>query len=139
MLVNMTVRCTRPSATWLSSPSRAGAAHTMSPVGAQGLNIALRDAVIAANHLVPVLTEATLDAGKLDAATRAIEAERLPEVAAIQRLQALPPRIVLNRAFWGEPLRALLAVLMRTSFVQRRAFATGRIFPFGTTEVTLRV
>ena len=31
------------------------AAHTMSPVGAQGLNIAIRDAVVAANHLVPAL------------------------------------------------------------------------------------
>ncbi|MGH7287746.1 MAG: FAD-dependent monooxygenase, partial [Myxococcota bacterium] len=31
------------------------AAHTMSPVGGQGLNVALRDAVVAANHLVPVL------------------------------------------------------------------------------------
>ena len=27
------------------------AAHTMSPVGAQGINMALRDAVVAANHL----------------------------------------------------------------------------------------
>src|SRR5262249_37384188 len=32
------------------------AAHPMSPVGGQGINIALRDALVAANHLVPVLT-----------------------------------------------------------------------------------
>src|SRR5262249_53446151 len=32
------------------------AAHPMSPVGGQGVNIALRDALVAANHLVPVLT-----------------------------------------------------------------------------------
>ena len=31
------------------------AAHAMSPVGGQGINIALRDAVVAANHLVPLL------------------------------------------------------------------------------------
>src|SRR6185503_18483078 len=32
------------------------AAHPMSPVGAQGINIALRDALVAANHLIPALT-----------------------------------------------------------------------------------
>lgn len=32
------------------------AAHPMSPVRAQGINLALRDAVVAANHLVPVLS-----------------------------------------------------------------------------------
>ena len=32
------------------------AAHPMSPVGGQGVNIALRDALVAANHLCPVLT-----------------------------------------------------------------------------------
>ena len=31
------------------------AAHRMSPVRAQGINLALRDAIVAANHLVPVL------------------------------------------------------------------------------------
>src|SRR5439155_790457 len=31
------------------------AAHPMSPVGAQGINLALRDAIVAANHLGPVL------------------------------------------------------------------------------------
>ena len=31
------------------------AAHTMSPVGGQGLNIAIRDAIVAANHLIPAL------------------------------------------------------------------------------------
>lgn len=115
------------------------AAHTMSPVGAQGLNIALRDAIVVANQLVPALSATTFDADRLDAAARAVEAERLPEVATIQRLQALPPRIVLNRARWAEPVRSAAAALLRTSFGQRRALAFGRVFPFGTTEVRLTV
>jgi len=115
------------------------AAHTMSPVGAQGLNIALRDAIVAANHLLPALSAASPDPAHMDAAARAIEAERLPEVATLQRLQALPPRVVLNRARWGEPLRATLATLLKSRFLQRRVLRAGRIFPFGTTEVKLRV
>ena len=31
------------------------AAHPMSPVGGQGINMALRDAIVAANHLLPAL------------------------------------------------------------------------------------
>src|SRR5262249_55940684 len=47
------------------------AAHPMSPVGGQGVNIALRDALVAANHLCPVLT-AGGDPTALDAAARQV-------------------------------------------------------------------
>src|SRR5205085_12172170 len=47
------------------------AAHPMSPVGAQGVNIALRDALVAANHLCPVLT-ANGDPAAIDAAARRV-------------------------------------------------------------------
>jgi hypothetical protein len=57
----------------------------------------------------------------------------------VQRLQALPPRIVLSRAWWGEPVRRLAALLARTSLGQRAAVARGRILPFGVTDVRLRV
>ena len=62
------------------------AAHPMSPVRAQGINLALRDAVVAANHLVPVLREGG-GPEALDAACRAAQAEREPEVARAQKLQ----------------------------------------------------
>jgi 2-polyprenyl-6-methoxyphenol hydroxylase-like FAD-dependent oxidoreductase len=62
------------------------AAHPMSPVRAQGINLALRDAVVAANHLVPVLREGG-GPEALDAACRAVQAEREPEVARAQKLQ----------------------------------------------------
>jgi 2-polyprenyl-6-methoxyphenol hydroxylase-like FAD-dependent oxidoreductase len=66
------------------------AAHPMSPVGGQGINMALRDAIVAANHLVPVL-RARPDPAALDAATARIEAERLPEIIVAQRLQTEKP------------------------------------------------
>jgi 2-polyprenyl-6-methoxyphenol hydroxylase-like FAD-dependent oxidoreductase len=114
------------------------AAHVMSPVGGQGLNIALRDVVEAANALVPALAgEARPE--DVDAACARVEAARLPEVTAIQRLQALPPRVILQRAWWGEPVRRLLAAMLRTRPVQRTALANARVFAFGRGEVRLRV
>jgi 2-polyprenyl-6-methoxyphenol hydroxylase-like FAD-dependent oxidoreductase len=62
------------------------AAHPMSPVGAQGINIALRDAIVMANHLGPELLRAA-DGSALDAAAQAFEAERRPEVTKIQAQQ----------------------------------------------------
>ena len=62
------------------------AAHPMSPVRAQGINLALRDAVVAANHLVPVLRKGA-EPSALDAACRAVQAEREPEIVRAQKLQ----------------------------------------------------
>jgi 2-polyprenyl-6-methoxyphenol hydroxylase-like FAD-dependent oxidoreductase len=85
------------------------AAHTMSPVGAQGLNTAIRDALVAANHLVPVL-EGGAAPEALDRAAAAVEAERRHEVAVTQRAQRLAPYVVLrdglaNRLFYGLVVR----------------------------------
>jgi 2-polyprenyl-6-methoxyphenol hydroxylase-like FAD-dependent oxidoreductase len=115
------------------------AAHTMSPVGGQGLNIALRDAIVAANHLVPVLAEGAVDAARVDAAGVEIERERTPEVQEIQRLQAFPPRVVLSRAWWGEPVRRLAAALLRAGLGGAPALRIVRAFAFGLGEVRLRV
>ena len=51
------------------------AAHTMSPVGGQGLNIAIRDAIVTANHLVGPLTGSSAPI-TIDEAARRIEQER---------------------------------------------------------------
>jgi 2-polyprenyl-6-methoxyphenol hydroxylase-like FAD-dependent oxidoreductase len=115
------------------------AAHTMSPVGGQGVNVALRDAIVAANHLVPVLSAPTLDRGALEGAQRAIERERMREVEPIQSRQTLPPRVVLSRAWWGEPVRTLLGFLLRRRFVQSRVLGPNDPFLFGVTDVQLRV
>ena len=110
----------------------------MSPVGGQGLNVALRDALVAANHLVPAL-RAGGDPASVDLALRRIEAERLPEISSVQRAQALPPRIVLSRAWWGEPIRGLIAALLRTAQGRRVAADQARLFAFGKSPVRLVV
>jgi 2-polyprenyl-6-methoxyphenol hydroxylase-like FAD-dependent oxidoreductase len=114
------------------------AAHTMSPVGGQGVNVALRDAVVAANHLVPALRAGGAPAA-LDEAARRIEAERTPEIVEVQRVQALPPRIVLSHAWWGEPLRSLLVLVARSGLATRPAQAALRLFAFGKAPVRLEV
>ena len=90
------------------------ACHTMSPVGGQGLNIALRDALVAANHLAP-LAAGDADPAALLAASRRIRDERLPEVRAIQRLQGVPPRFLFQRtAFSRFAIAHLLPLLAKT-------------------------
>lgn len=69
------------------------AAHTMSPSGGQGLNVAIRDTFTAANHLVPVLTGGRAVDGTLLAA---IQAERQPEIEAIQAIQTRAGRMVMK-------------------------------------------
>ncbi len=58
------------------------AAHPMSPVRAQGINLALRDAIVATNHLVSANSLETLDQ-----ALQTIQQQRLPEVVRSQTLQ----------------------------------------------------
>jgi len=79
------------------------AAHPMSPVGGQGINIALRDVIVAANHLVPALQQSGT-AGQLDAACERIATLRIPEVQKIQGYQRVPPRILFRQTWWSEAL-----------------------------------
>src|SRR5262245_39808005 len=58
----------------------------VSPNGGQGINMALRDAIVAANHLCPVLTRGAA-AADIDVAARQAVAERMPEIVAIQEHQ----------------------------------------------------
>lgn len=62
------------------------AAHPMSPIRAQGINMALRDVLVAANHLVPLLREGA-EHETIDAALPQIQAEREPEIVRAQQLQ----------------------------------------------------
>jgi 2-polyprenyl-6-methoxyphenol hydroxylase-like FAD-dependent oxidoreductase len=113
------------------------AAPTMSPVGGQGLNIALRDAIVAANHLIPVLAPSTPDRQAVATALAAIEAARLPEIRRIQTLQAQPPKLMLSRAWWGEPVRRLVGALLGSTAVRRRAAGRVSVFFHGVTQVSL--
>ena len=113
------------------------AAHPMSPVGAQGINIALRDALVAANHLGPCLL-AGGDPAALDAAARRIVDERLPEVRTIQRLQQLPPRVLFQRTRASRLLvGSLLPLLARTGLAGVLFRSSFRRFALGTVDVKL--
>lgn len=63
------------------------AAHPMSPIRAQGINMALRDAIVTANHLVPLLLSKAGDEA-IDAALPQIQAERESEIIRAQQLQS---------------------------------------------------
>jgi 2-polyprenyl-6-methoxyphenol hydroxylase-like FAD-dependent oxidoreductase len=113
------------------------AAHPMSPVGAQGINIALRDALVAANQLGPVLLRNASPA-ELDAAARAVVAERLPEVKEIQRMQAGPPRMMLQQTPLARFMMRFVVPFAMRSGIAGLLFS--RVFPrfaLGTTRITL--
>lgn len=117
------------------------AAHPMSPVGAQGINIALRDAVVAANHFVPLLLDDAAPA-PLDAAAAAFRAERIAEVAPIQALQRRGPRIL----FGNQLLLAAIVWNVRglnslglLGWLARRLGTGPQAFAYGVTEVRLGV
>jgi len=111
------------------------AAHTMSPVGGQGINLALRDAIVAANELVPALTGHQ----DVDAAARRVEALRAPEIDRIQRLQSLPPRIVMGRTRLHGLVRHALTRALARPAARSHAGRVLSLFFDGVTEVELRV
>ena len=95
------------------------AAHPMSPVGGQGINIALRDALVAANRLVPVLT-AGGDPSAIDAAARRVRNERWTEIVTVQRIQNSEGRALNQPGRWTSRLTyRLLPFLFRTGLLQR--------------------
>jgi 2-polyprenyl-6-methoxyphenol hydroxylase-like FAD-dependent oxidoreductase len=115
------------------------AAHPMSPVGGQGINVALRDVLVAANHLCPVLATGA-DEHAIDAAARRVRDERLPEVETIQRVQQAPPPIIFGQRWWsGIFLDHLLPFLIHTGIALRVFGALFRRFATGVDRVQLKV
>jgi 2-polyprenyl-6-methoxyphenol hydroxylase-like FAD-dependent oxidoreductase len=115
------------------------AAHPMSPVRAQGINLALRDAIIAANHLTTVPPG---DEEALDAACRAVEAERTPEIVRAQKLQRREAQGQgdARSASWRFALGKRGARLLgRYRWAQRAWLARQRDLRFGSQPVHLRV
>lgn len=100
------------------------AAHPMSPLRAQGLNMALRDALVAAERLLPLLGTSGAAAEeipgrrerlqRLDQALVAVAEARLPELRAVQALQRqeLGRGELLRQQHW---LRRLLAATASVS------------------------
>jgi 2-polyprenyl-6-methoxyphenol hydroxylase-like FAD-dependent oxidoreductase len=116
------------------------AAHPMSPVRAQGVNLALRDAIVAANHLLPVL-RAGGSPRALDEAARAVQEEREPEIVRAQALQLREGRGMedVRRETWRFALaRSLAPLLGRYRWAQRAWLDNQRELRFGSREVRLR-
>jgi 2-polyprenyl-6-methoxyphenol hydroxylase-like FAD-dependent oxidoreductase len=117
------------------------AAHPMSPVRAQGINIALRDALVAANHLVPVFCKGE-GPEAFDGAARAIQEEREPEVVRAQTLQLREARGQANtrlRPAMIATAKLLAPVIGRTRWAQHRWLYQQHDLRFGSTDVRLRV
>jgi 2-polyprenyl-6-methoxyphenol hydroxylase-like FAD-dependent oxidoreductase len=116
------------------------AAHPMSPVRAQGINLACRDAIVAANHLVPAMRGGGGQSA-LDAAARAIQDERQPEVVRAQHLQLREAQgqVEARGATWRYGLaRRLAPVLGRYGWAKRAWLRRQHDLRFGVTEVRLQ-
>ncbi|MCC7048143.1 MAG: FAD-dependent oxidoreductase [Alphaproteobacteria bacterium] len=94
------------------------AAHTMSPVGGVGINLAVQDAVAAANILAVKLADGRVT----DADLAAVQARRACPTRMTQRLQLLVQRRVIGRVLERPgPIKPPLAVrlLARCPFLRR--------------------
>jgi 2-polyprenyl-6-methoxyphenol hydroxylase-like FAD-dependent oxidoreductase len=90
----------------------------MSPNGGQGINMALRDALVAANHLCPVLTRGNA-AADIDAAAGQVAAERMPEIVAIQEHQRKQTRTFLGSDRFSSRLAMrLLPLLVKSNLLR---------------------
>jgi 2-polyprenyl-6-methoxyphenol hydroxylase-like FAD-dependent oxidoreductase len=114
------------------------AAHPMSPVRAQGVNLALRDAIVATNHLVPALR--SRDPLAVDASARAVQAEREPEIVRSQALQHAEAagEVDARNATWRYRLaRSVAPKLGRTRWAQQLWLRRQRELRHGVTQVRL--
>ena len=115
------------------------AAHTMSPVAAQGLNLAIRDSIVAANHLIPALAK-TSHQNKLDEITKKIQAERSTEIETIQKLQSLPPKILFNNTILTRLLFRIVPIFIKGQLKEIKTIKKGNIFDrfaWGVSDVML--
>ena len=96
------------------------AAHTMNAVGGQGLNIALRDAIVCANHLVPLL-KTDADKTDLDFAFEKIEKERLNEVRQAQEIQSRPPKFIFVNKYLVDLILPIIKIIFKFKVFKRFA------------------
>jgi 2-polyprenyl-6-methoxyphenol hydroxylase-like FAD-dependent oxidoreductase len=117
----------------------ADAVHPMSPIRAQGINMALRDVIVAANYLVPLFREEATHTA-IDAALPQIQAEREPEIVRAQQLQqqeAAQADLLHDNALvrWGASQFApIVGQVVQRSWRQRQ-----RQLRQGLTQLQLRV
>ncbi len=118
------------------------AAHPMSPIRAQGINMGLRDVIVATNYLVP-LFQRQAELAEIDAVLPQIQAEREPEIIQIQKLQAAEVNqgeLLRNYAplrygvSWLAPHVSLIRERLRQSWIDRQL-----LLRQGVTPVSLKV
>jgi 2-polyprenyl-6-methoxyphenol hydroxylase-like FAD-dependent oxidoreductase len=118
------------------------AAHPMSPVRAQGINMGLRDVIVATNYLVPLL-QRHAKLTEIDAVLPQIQAEREPEIIQIQKLQSAEVnqgKLMQNYAplrygvSWIAPHLPLIRARIRQSWIDRQL-----LLRRGVTPVALKV
>ena len=114
------------------------AAHTMNAVGGQGLNIALRDAVVCANHLVPLMNGNPSNSS-LDKAFDAIEKERISEVSQVQEIQSRPPKFITLSEFSVQLIVPILRFAFRLNFMNYLREAAIEKMSRGFNKVKLKV
>ena len=93
------------------------AAHAMSPIGGVGINMAIQDAVAAANMLAPVLKH---DAPVADSVLDGLRRRRLLPTRVIQAFQVAVQNRVLVPALSGVPLKIPLIVRLLDRFPRLR-------------------
>ncbi len=102
------------------------AVHPMSPIRAQGINMAFRDAIVAANYLVPLFNQPEINCSCIDTVLPQIQQAREPEIIRIQQLQAqeIAQAEKLHRsAFlrWGaKTFTPIIAPGVRASWIRRQ-------------------
>ncbi|MEU7443671.1 FAD-dependent monooxygenase [Streptomyces sp. NPDC044780] len=92
------------------------AAHTHSPIGAQGINLAVQDAVVLHPLLVRALAEGDTCAERL----AEFERRRGPDIAAVMRMQTLQSRAILSRGTFTTRVRPRLARALRRTPLYRK-------------------
>jgi 6-methylpretetramide 4-monooxygenase len=92
------------------------AAHTHSPIGAQGINLAVQDAVVLHPVLVGALAAGDTGAARLGA----FEERRSPDIAAVMRLQALQSKAMLSQGAFATRVRPRLARVLRHTPLYRK-------------------
>ncbi|MFD7666448.1 FAD-dependent monooxygenase [Streptomyces sp. NPDC059788] len=96
------------------------AAHTHSPIGAQGINLAVQDAVV----LHPLLVEAVAQGRTSAAFLSRFEERRAPDIAAVMRLQEMQSRTMLGSGGLVDRIRPRLAAVVKHTPVYRKILRT---------------
>ena len=115
------------------------ASHAMSPVAAQGINLALRDSIVVANELIPSIKDNRADEESIDEAFKRIQRERIEEVRRIQKLQQVPPKLLFQQNIPAKLLVRNLPWLSSMTLVQEVFTRIANTFAFGYSDVTLKI